>query len=278
MSTASVGTSVPPRKVNLDELIPPDSMNFVGGANFKGVGEQFFGYFVDLAGLKPNERVLDVGCGIGRMALPLTQYLNEQGSYEGFDIVKMGIDWCQQKITPLFPNFKFQLADIYNKHYNPTGPIQSPDYKFPYPDRSFDFVFLTSVFTHMLPAEVANYLAEISRVLKWGGRCLITFFLLNAESRNLVLRKKSTLDFSYPFGGCFVASPDVPELAISYDEGLVRRMFRANGFKLVGPVHYGHWCERKEHLSYQDIIVATKDRWAAVKARLASVLPFRSAA
>src|SRR3954471_21980999 len=101
----------------IDQLIPPDSLNFVGGGSFKAVGEEFKGHFVKLGGLRPEHRVLDIGCGIGRMAIPLTQYLSAKGSYEGFDPVKLGIDWCQEKITPLYPNFRFQTVDVFNSFY-----------------------------------------------------------------------------------------------------------------------------------------------------------------
>lgn len=118
--------------------------------------------------------MLDVGCGSGRMALPLTGYLNSEGRYAGFDISQKAIAWCQEHITSAHPNFQFEVSDIYNSLYNPKGKYQSLDFRFPYPDASFDVVFLTSVFTHMFPPDVEHYLDEISRVLKPGGRCLCT--------------------------------------------------------------------------------------------------------
>jgi hypothetical protein len=38
-------------------------------------GATFFGYFKDLCGLRPTDRVLDMGCGCARMALPMVDYL-----------------------------------------------------------------------------------------------------------------------------------------------------------------------------------------------------------
>jgi len=149
---------------------PPKEMNFVGDGDFDAVGREFVRYFTEFAGLKPHHRVLDVGCGIGRMARPLASFLDRCGSYEGFDIVRVGIDWCRQNITPLCPNVRFRMADVFNPGYNPTGAFDAGEYVFPYKSQSFDFVFLTSVFTHMLPAGVENYLREIARVLKSAGR------------------------------------------------------------------------------------------------------------
>lgn len=57
------------------------------GRNVQRDGEQFLQYFIELGGLKPSDRVLDVGCGIGRLAIPLTQYLDARGGYAGLDIV-----------------------------------------------------------------------------------------------------------------------------------------------------------------------------------------------
>lgn len=141
--------------------------------------------------------MLDVGCGSGRMALPLTGYLNSEGRYAGFDISQKAIAWCQEHITSAHPNFQFEVSDIYNSLYNPKGKYQSLDFRFPYPDASFDVVFLTSVFTHMFPPDVEHYLDEISRVLKPGGRCLCTYFLLNDESLAHIAEGKSAHNFQH---------------------------------------------------------------------------------
>ncbi|MFH1228333.1 MAG: class I SAM-dependent methyltransferase [Planctomycetota bacterium] len=234
-------------------------MIFVGDGDFKKTGQEFFRYFVDIGGLKPDEKVLDAGCGIGRMAVPLAKYLDKRGGYEGFDIAADGIDWCRKRITPSYPNFNFRVADVFNKSYNPQGKYQASEYRFPYEDKSFDFIFLTSVFTHMLPRDMENYLSEISRVLKKGGRCFITFFLLNAESEKLIGAKSSSLDFKYDLGGCRTVNKEAPEFAVAYGEGFIRELARKYGLNVREPIHYGAWCGRKDFLSYQDIIIAAKE-------------------
>lgn len=182
-----------------DSLIPPRSMiSFApGGQGFEKKGEEFKSYFLDMGQLQTNGRVLDVGCGVGRMAVPLTSYLSQQGEYCGFDTVRRNIKWCHNNITPRFGNFHFQHVDIYNKVYNPNGKCLGKDFQFPYKSDYFDFVFLVSVFTQMLSEDLENYMSEISRVLKQHRRCLITFFLLNNESKRLINVGSSAVDFKY---------------------------------------------------------------------------------
>ena len=242
-----------------DDLTPPKRKLFVGGyADFKGVGEEFLRYFVELGGLKPHERVLDVGCGIGRMAVPLTTYLDKNGSYEGFDIVADGITWCRKKITPKYPHFRFHLADVFNEKYNPHGRYRASEYHFPYERESFDFVFLTSVFTHMLPHDVEHYLRETAHVLKRGGRCLITFFLLTRESLELISAGKSTYDFTYEGGGFRTIDAATPESGVAYDEEFIRGLYAESRLTIVEPIRFGSWCGRRDFLSYQDVIIAVK--------------------
>jgi SAM-dependent methyltransferase len=239
-----------------DPLIPPRRLSFVFGGDFKSIGKEFLGYF-QLFGMQPNDRVLDVGCGIGRMALALTGYIRS-GSYEGFDIIGSAIDWCKESITPAHPQFRFTHADIFNKSYNSGGKVQPSNFTFPYPDKSFDFAFLTSVFTHMFPKDIAHYMSELSRVIKPGGRCLITWFLVNNESARLVDSGKSRLPMTHICPGYCTINRKTPEYAVGIPEIDAIEFYIRNGFS-TEPIHYGTWCGR-QGMSFQDIIVATRNR------------------
>lgn len=243
-----------------EPLVPPKRLIFIGGPLFKEVGDEHFRIFKDIGGLKPDDAILDVGCGIGRMARPITPYLSEKGSYQGFDIDANGIEWCAKNITPRFPRFQFQAADIFNKYYNPKGRSKGSEYRFPYDDASFDFVFLTSVFTHMLPDELDNYIGQISRVLKPGGRCLINFFLWNRESENLIKAGKGSIKFPFEYGEYRVRDKDFPEDAVCYDEEFILKAFAGHGLAVQSPIHYGNWNGREKALSYQDFVLAFKSR------------------
>jgi hypothetical protein len=94
--------------------------------------------------------------------------------------------------------------------------------------------------------------------MKKGGRCLITFFLLNEESQRFIEAKTSTQDFKFKFNGYSTVDENNPEGAVAYEEKTIRMLFEKYGFYINNPIHFGSWCGRQNFLSYQDIIVAVK--------------------
>jgi len=238
-----------------DRSRPPPGLSVIGDGDFEEIGKEFLGYFIELGGLTTNDAVLDVGSGVGRMAIALAPYLNEHGRYEGFDVVPDGIRWCQQNLTPRYPRFRFQIADVRNRLYNPKGTASATEYRFPFEDGTFDFCFCTSIFTHLLPEEVAHYLAEVARVLRPGGRCLATFFLVPAPGD---VESTTLQRFSGRYRGNLVTDERIPEASIAYPEADVRRYLDESGLDVVEPFHYGSWSGRKEFLSWQDVVVVRK--------------------
>lgn len=228
---------------------------------YRQTSKQTASYIKELCRLRPNERILDVGCGCGRVAGGLIRYLGRRGSYDGFDIDADLIRWCTEKIEPYHPNFHFQWADIMNDLYNPQGSFKASEFVFPYPDDSFDVVFAGSLFTHLLPPDAEHYLEEIRRVLKKKGRCLISYFLLNDESERLTEKGLSTLNFAFPVGPSRAADEQSPEAAIAYPEEYVLGLYQKNGLRRKGPIRYGSWCGRSRPFKWsnQDMILAVKD-------------------
>ena len=168
-----------------NNMVPKKGDTFIGSGDFVKQGEHQCDLLRKYTCIDPGCRVLDIGCGIGRTAVPLTAFLNSQGSYEGFDVVKKGIDWCNKHISGKFKNFHFTYVPLNNDLYN-THAEKADTFRFPYKESEFDVAFLFSVFTHMQTHEIGNYLNEIQRTLKPGGMCLATFFIYSDEQEEQI--------------------------------------------------------------------------------------------
>jgi ubiquinone/menaquinone biosynthesis C-methylase UbiE len=234
----------------------PDSI-FVGDGNFQAVGAEFLGHFIRKGGLLPESRVLDIGCGIGRMAVPLTQYLDtEKGSYRGIDPVSGGINWCQKMISAAYPNFEFRHLDIAHSLYNPKGAINGLELVLPFESRQFDFIIMTSVVTHLPDEEVSAYLREVERVLAPGGRLFMTAFVADKLAQENPFKKRDArLGFQrYDEGPCWFV-PELPPLAaVAFDDGFLDTALTRAGLSVVTK-SYGHWRGAPaDH--YQDLFIA----------------------
>jgi SAM-dependent methyltransferase len=192
------------------------------------------------------------------MALQLVDYLGRRGSYEAFDIYGDGVAWCRHEITTRHPNFRFHHADLFSSRYNQHAAEPADRYRFPWDDASFDFGFLTSVFTHLLPADLEHYMAELGRVIRPGGRSFITWFLLNEESRRLLAAGKGDLSVTAVDEVHAVHSTDVPEWAVAYDEDYVVELYRRNGFVPRRPLHAGGWAGRGQFMTAHDVVIADR--------------------
>ena len=201
--------------------------------------------------------MLDIGCGIGRVARPLTTYLNKEGAYIGFDVVPSGIKWCQRNYTA-FPNFHFHYIPLKNDLYNLSTDAEPATFTFPYRNESFDLVVSVSVFTHMQQAGVKRYMSEIFRVLKPGRYCFCTFFLITPESDRYLKESKHPF-FSYRYADFFLHDASVKDANIAYRYEVIEKMITASKLTIKS-FHPGWWAGKAKagSLDYQDVLIIMK--------------------
>lgn len=107
--------------------------------------------------LRPTDRILDLGCGWGRIACALA---TDGYDVAGVDLSANLIAYARQHAARLELQIRFDVGSMLN---------------IPYPDTSFDrLVCLWGVYNHLLtPAEQLQAMNEMYRVLRPGGLAFI---------------------------------------------------------------------------------------------------------
>jgi SAM-dependent methyltransferase len=237
-----------------DRLVPPRRLRgLAGDSDFLATGAELLGLLGTHGELRADSRVLDVGCGIGRLARTLTTVLAPVlgGAYVGFDPVAGAVAWCSARYPG---HFRFVHADLRNDLYNPDGAVAATDYRFPVADGWATLAVATSVFTHLDRPAVDHYLAETARALAPRGVALLTFFLLDDGSRAALAAGRARQPFADPAGEQAIADRDVTMAAVAHDRASVLEALSRRGLDAAA-VHDGTW-RGGAGLSYQDLVVA----------------------
>lgn len=251
------------RTVNGKRDLPPLHLRWEVGPlrGFESSAAEYRVFLRLFGGLRAESRVLDIGCGCGQIALELRDMLGKEGAYLGCDIHPGLIAWSRSAIESVDRRFTFHHLDVRNGLYNPHGKESAASLKFPPSWGTFDVILLKSVFTHLRRAEAENYIRQIPSLLRPGGRCLASFFLLNAEQRRH--EAENRIRFRPSSEGAAYAVPEIPEAIVAFEEQDVLEIIAQAGLALERPVVYGTWSGREDGLSHQDILVLTRAQQAA---------------
>ena len=130
------------------------------------------------ANLTPEDRVLDVGCGLARFLIGMQATFGSFRQYTGLDVRQSAIDWSQSVLATDDGTVNFYWLNVANTRYNRRGEdVQSERHIFPVAERSFDVLTLFSVFSHMTLEDIERYLYEFERVMSETGRVYVTAFV-----------------------------------------------------------------------------------------------------
>jgi SAM-dependent methyltransferase len=99
-------------RLGTDEKTP------LGGLNpyhrhYEESGKQFFRLILDHLHIKKSDKVLEIGCGTGRVSVPFIKHLGK--NYRGFDNNKLFIDHCRTV------GDNFDHLDVFHDDWNPLG-------------------------------------------------------------------------------------------------------------------------------------------------------------
>ncbi len=177
----------------------------------------------------PNKslKIVDFGCGHGKLAPVSVFFTDPDGEYLGIDIQESYIDYCRWKYSKL-PRVKFHLSGDSNPFYpaqqGVSGRNQSYGGDWPIAAESVDILIAVSVFTHLQEADAFGYINKIFTILKPGGLAIFTCHIVEEP------RKQPGVVFNYdpvlvslckcetPLPGTsnwFTSCPELPESGIA---------------------------------------------------------------
>jgi SAM-dependent methyltransferase len=151
------------RKNNPDVQLPPDYLMY---ESFQLNYEKYYTGSIDTAKWlvehlskykKPGHlKILDRGCGPGRVIRHLPEILGDGCEYYGTDYNPKSIQWCSDNLKNISFNLNSLEADL------------------PYLNDFFDFVYGLSIFTHLSEDMHYWWIKELLRTLKHDGILFLT--------------------------------------------------------------------------------------------------------
>jgi len=200
------------RKENPDVKLPPDYLLY------ESFQLHYPNYYLDgfetakdvVDALRPHtsfkdQRILDWGCGPGRLIRHLPALVGNGCTFYGTDYNQKSIDWCSQN-----------LADI-NFNQNSLAAL------LPYAGNFFDIIYGYSIVTHLSEQHHFAWYTELMRVLKPGG---VLFLTTQGDNYKVKLTAAELLTFNQ---GQVVVRGDVKEGHRTYSAfqptGFMQRLF-----------------------------------------------------
>lgn len=180
-----------------------------------------------------DSHIVEIGCGYGRKPQHLRNFTlageRFAGRYVGIDIDPELLAYARSH----FPSDRFEFFQTTqgSRTYAGTSAEEGQPYSFPLSDSSQDFVFSTSLFTHLLAEQSENYLRESLRVLKPGGSIFMNYFCYDHMVEQGALNGRWT--FRHQIGPARVESLRSPEAAVAYTRDFLETLCREVGFAEV---------------------------------------------
>jgi len=216
---------------------------------------------------KTANKILDIGCGTGLLGIASEPFTFAGGSYTGIDVMAADINFCKTNFKS--DNYNFIHFDLANPSY---ASLQSTQLtKWPIENESQDLVTALSVWTHLSEPDAIFYFREIYRVLKKGGKAIITFFYLDeqyeaslAKRTNEVGRFHSTPQKDWVYDKSAYQSKNWfttawaknPEDAIGITPEGLDILLKTSGLKLA-KYYPGNWKE-EPGVYFQDVLIFEK--------------------
>jgi len=246
-----------------DEALPPVAfMNTIGSHNrdhYVAVAASLFDELVKRGQLSEESAVVDIGCGCGRLAVPLCRFLT-RGRYWGIDVWPDGIAWCDANIAATNARASFHcLTAADNYYFNAERSFQDNRFLLPFlEDGSIDLCFSISVFTHLVQADARQYLLEIARTLREDGIFYVTTFIIDEFFWNFRQQTGAHQGVKEVDSGVYQAYAQ-QDIFVGYAMSAWQRLVRECGLRIIS-FETGSWAAKPGARVFQDTFILMRDR------------------
>lgn len=160
----------------------------VGGDSFELIGLMERS-LLEMEGLRPTDTLVDVGCGVGRLATKVIPKL-EGGHYIGTDVSDLMLSRAAARVLAEVPAPPCEVSWV--KQLDTTLPLA---------DNSVDMLCAFSVFTHMEHEDAYNLLKDARRVARRGARFVFSCLPLALSEGRERFVDQAALDFHQRWAG-----------------------------------------------------------------------------
>ena len=138
-----------------------DLFSHLGRTVFSLSGTVYAGRFIQASGLRPDDRVMEVGSGLGRILTASQRRVGAERPYFGIDLSFQMVRRARRGLEPGVPSLHFLVASAL---------------QIPFRRQSFDVVLLSHVAKYLTDPQLRQVLAQVRDLLRPGGRIVLWEF------------------------------------------------------------------------------------------------------
>jgi len=198
-----------------------------------------------------GKHVVDLGCGVGRLAIPFSKLINQDGRFYGIDVWEDGIQWCKKNLADN-SNISFHhLHAKDNYYFDSELKKEDNNFRIPFiPSSSIDLFYAISVFTHLRETDCQSYFNEINRVLKKEGVAYITCFIIDEFFFDFQKRTGKFQSIKEEEKGCYYGYKKQDYFA-GFTMKKFKKMLKKANLKIIS-YELGSWADKISSSKYQD--------------------------
>lgn len=134
-------------------------------------------------GLKPDQTLVDLGCGIGRLACEVVPWLEPGGAYIGTDVSETMLKRAERRLAEVVPSPACSVRWI--KQVGRTFALEA---------NSVDMVCAFSVFTHIEHEDAYAFLCDARRVVRPSGRFIFSCLPMDMSDSRFFFHISAQMD------------------------------------------------------------------------------------